>query len=552
MLRKILVSILFFLIWGISIAHSKEHFFIKYFYYLSESDEPAGMILMENKGNSLFSEYFQINPKLPFYAPKKILEITSEGALKTAIVEYKNKKRKYEIIYGLDKISDKRMLKILGLPSRELPNTILIVNKKEQFFTTIPKKKVFTIDSLLLYFLVKKSIPKGEFYIFEPYKKVLVRAKAEKIENNVAIYGMTRNGKVRLFEIVVNNQLVPIKIISGRKKWFLVLKGLGDIEMKKIPFTNLIVSKIGEEIREKQTYPVEVHFKNYQAKGNDYIYQFEGMINLTNLSSEKLSEFVKNNFLPNEVSFYLKNLQVFEKKGVFYLFVPKSALCPIFQETNPYLTDNCEKQKITIQEAIMSLSPYCEVKKKFLRKQLVCQGGKPEVYILKYLISHNIIPKNSKIEKLDYSIEEQESPYDFEQKEYYIQVKVEYSLPFNLSKEAKTWLSTYFANKQIEETQEGFVIKLVNNHKVYKEYCNKIQTKLSQVLPDVSVNYTSGNCKVQINYPIKKSNLREIVKAELLNKYPDLEWLKKIRPKWFKGVKWFDDRVEFSYIKEFK
>ena len=135
MLRKILVSILFFLIWGISIAHSKEHFFIKYFYYLSESDEPAGMILMENKGNSLSSEYFQINPKLPFYAPKKILEITSEGALKTAIVEYKNKKRKYKIIYELDKISDKRILKFLRkLPSRELPNTILIVNKKEQFF----------------------------------------------------------------------------------------------------------------------------------------------------------------------------------------------------------------------------------------------------------------------------------------------------------------------------------------------------------------------------------------------------------------------------------
>ncbi|MEO2069267.1 MAG: hypothetical protein ABGX27_07135 [Desulfurobacteriaceae bacterium] len=542
MIRKLLLSTItgvFFL--NPSFANEENHFFIKYFYYLAKDKEPVGMILLEKTENTLSSSYIQVSQSLPFFAPQKEIVLDNRGR----IIVFKTGKGIFKVSYDLSDFK-KRFLRRVGIfrPQQQA----LIYNPKKRFYIAIEKFPVLNVDTLILALINHQSLEGKDFYIYEPYKPILIKATAEKRGNTIYILGYKRGRKIKLFEILLDEKGIPIKLISGRKKWRFELKGLGEKEKKNLKLIEIVKKRIEQEITDSlqdRNEKLKVAFKGYKRKNSKYLFYFEAEKNPI-LAPEELKNLVYQKLtLPESI---LKEGYLREKNGFIQFEIPSRSVCDLLRNREKGLSRNCQERFFSLLVEDIPLSNFkgCKVEKGMFRTSVNCQDGSFKEKLKNYLItSTEYIPKNATIEKVDYKLKSPEESLTADSEGWTVDVEVEYKTPFDFDKYALKELKSY-TNLPIKKMDDRYVITVEKKEKIMKNACESYKDVLSIPHSQVKTLFISpASCQVKIEYKIPTSRFRSIAKENLYKLYPDLKWTNA-------KLKWHKDSVEFEYVKEYQ
>ena len=312
MIKKLLVLVL--IVYS-SLNANEEPKEIKYFINIHKTFK--GVLLLDKKDKNTEVKYFNISSrdKIPFYVPRKefsFIKLNNEPTLATLEVAQQKKRMVYNLLkLSPDEIED------ADIAQEDIRSSAIIYNKENLPSEVLEKKPIHTIESLILSIFETRKIPKGDFYLYEPEKNMLIKVVFEKEEKaNVDLgnkfcttqtWVLKIKGRNRRLVRVYTNPY-PIKVEAFSKKWAFVIAGSGTPKTVKISKYNIALNTFKERILDEyRDYNVKILSQNVETDVFDkyYVTKFYVSKKLTNKMLKKyLVQYTNEN---SEISYGTKN-----------------------------------------------------------------------------------------------------------------------------------------------------------------------------------------------------------------------------------------------------
>lgn len=503
-------------------------------YFVNINKDFKGILYFTNTAKKTDIKYYNITSrdKIPFYAPTKefsFTQLNKQPTLKQLNVGTLDKR----IIYDLSKLSADD-IEEADISGEDIDSSAIIYNPDDLPSDVLEKRVIHTIESLMLSIYETKKVPKGDFYLYEPHKKMLIKVAFAKEGNERLKVGSktcsTRTDvlgivgrKAKLIRVYSNG--APLKVESYSKKWSFVVAGIGKTKKVNISNKEIAFKVFKDEVLDQYSkYNVKILSQTVENDvfNKNYITTFHVSKKISDKQLEKyLQKYTRNN---RKMS-YGKN-----KKDSYQFQVPIDDVMDLLKKK--YDLEDDDYYWVTTNKEITAT--------KLLNFAPPEEGDDPDYEdILEKLLDS----KYGKYELSD--VEEIKSTFGDNPV-----VSLKYKL--KTLKKVDNKLIYKYAIKAMQnkypENKFSNHLEFVKSKKAFKIYISKkaVQNKAcSDVIPHMHSKYKNGACQLTAKSTRTSDDTKGILAKFIAKNYKDLKTLGT-------EIHYGADSVSFDYLGDLK